>query len=372
MLNIIIPIGEKVFLDPPYEDVPLMLHNIQGKPILHWAMEHLEKIPGPKKYIILAPQELERKYSLSKVFSYFTESPIDTMFFERPTQGMPCSVLMAIEMINPDEEVLVSSIDQYMDVDLVEHLDELRKTDAAAAVFNFESLHPKWSYAITDADHNVCEIQEKNPISTKALASLYWFRKAHDMFEAIKDLIRRGERVNGRFFLAPSLNELILRGSQIKSRSIDEQKYFNFYDGHQVSNFAEYLKNRTEEEKHQEVALTYEYIRLFNEADVRGLENIFTQDMSLEDPFIRRIEGRDAVMNVLGTLFKENPDLKFTPKKVSALSGEMTLIEFTLTLGDKTFIGVDLIQWENSKIKALRAYLHEDESAQASDQTKAA
>ncbi len=102
--------------------------------------------------------------------------------------------------------------------------------------------------------------------------------------------------------------------------------------------------------------LTKAYVAAFNARDEAACAALMAEDFALEDPVIIRIEGRDAVMDAVRNIFAAATHFAFEARNIYQ-DGETTLIEFKLTLDDKTLTGVDVIEWKNNKMHELRAYL---------------
>ena len=102
--------------------------------------------------------------------------------------------------------------------------------------------------------------------------------------------------------------------------------------------------------------LTRAYVAAFNAKDAAGCAALMTEDFALEDPVVKRIEGRVAATDAIRGIFGSCQMLSFTARNIYR-DGDTTLIEFVLTLDDKVLTGVDLIEWRGDKMKELRAYL---------------
>lgn len=352
MLNIILPIGGSLYFPAPNDDIPKILKNIAGKPMVYWAMQHLEKIEGPKRYILIGEREPLENFNIARVLRFYTECEVDVLSLDAPTQGAPCSVLLSIDRINPDEEVLVATLDQSFDRDINGDLDKLRSKQAAAGVWCFDSVHPKWSYARLDGEE-VTEVQEKKPISTNALTSLYWFSKASDMYEAIMDNLRRGDTVNGQFYIAPCLNEFILRSKPVGATLVNEGSYHNFYDMQQIIAFDGVAKS-----KDKLLEATRDYATAFDAKDLDRVSAMFDDHMHLMDSFSPTISGKQAVVEFVKGLFASAETLSFRPTRIGKIDGSTTSIEFSLILNGDRFEGVDIVTWRDGKIVDLKAYLH--------------
>jgi limonene-1,2-epoxide hydrolase len=104
------------------------------------------------------------------------------------------------------------------------------------------------------------------------------------------------------------------------------------------------------------IELTKEYIEAFNNKDLGKVANLFINDFALEDPVVKRIEGKEKVIEAIKGIFESCETLAFEAKNIYQ-DNQTTIIEFILKLDDTTFTGIDIIEWEDNKMKELRAYL---------------
>ncbi len=102
--------------------------------------------------------------------------------------------------------------------------------------------------------------------------------------------------------------------------------------------------------------LTQKYIEAFNNKDLDKCAELFTDDFTLEDPVVKRIEGKDEALKALKGIFESCSTLNFSSKNIFQ-DGQTTIIEFILKLDDTILTGSDIIEWEDNKMKELRAYL---------------
>jgi ketosteroid isomerase-like protein len=102
--------------------------------------------------------------------------------------------------------------------------------------------------------------------------------------------------------------------------------------------------------------LTKKYIEAFDSKDINRCAELFTDDFALEDPVVKRIEGKDEVIKVIKGIFNSCTILNFSSKNIYQ-DGNTTIIEFVLKLDDIILTGTDIIEWEENKMKELRAHL---------------
>ena len=141
------------------------------------------------------------------------------------TAGAICSALLASEYIDNSEELLIVSVDDYIDVDVNDIITEFRNNNADVGVVSFTSIHPRYSFVRKDLDNNICEITEKKPISKDALASFYYFKRGEEFVECAKNVIRKNNRVNDSFYVSQALNEMILLQKKITVIKITNDKF---------------------------------------------------------------------------------------------------------------------------------------------------
>lgn len=102
--------------------------------------------------------------------------------------------------------------------------------------------------------------------------------------------------------------------------------------------------------------LTQKYIEAFDSKNLVKCSELFTDDFSLEDPVVKRIDGKEEVLKAIEGIFNSCSTLQFSAKNIYQ-DNQTTIIEFTLKLDDTVLSGTDIIEWKDNKMKELRAYL---------------
>jgi len=102
--------------------------------------------------------------------------------------------------------------------------------------------------------------------------------------------------------------------------------------------------------------LTKKYIEAFSSKDLKKCAELFTNEFSLEDPIVKRIEKKEEVLKAIKDIFDSCTTLDFSAKNIYQ-DNQTTIIEFILKLDDTVLSGTDIIEWEDNKMKELRAYL---------------
>lgn len=243
MLNILIPMGgDNVFAGVEYQ-FPKPLIEIDGRPLIELVVDCLSSIPGDKRYIFIVNAADCHKYHLDDSLRLISGDSTVVIQLEKETKGAACSALMAVDFIDNEDGLLISSSDHIIECSLGMMLEEFKSSGCDAGLACFNSVHPKWSFARLDDDGNVVETAEKRPLSRHAIAGLYYFRNGRDFVQAAMQMIEKDAQVNGNFYVAPAMNEMILAGRRIGTYSIPNEAYHNFYSPHKIKEYEEY-RNR--------------------------------------------------------------------------------------------------------------------------------
>lgn len=244
MLNILIPMGGVTDFGSEEYRYPKPLIEINGKPMIELVVACLDQIKSEKQFIFIVNVSDCQKYHLDNVLHLITNDRGIVIQLEKETAGAACSALMAIDHIDNDDALMISNGDHIFDYDLNHAIAgfESRKVDAGTVCF--DSVHPKWSFVRLDENNKIIETAEKRPLSRNAIAGLYYFRRGSDFVRAAMKTIEKDASVNGGFYVAPTLNELVLEGKNLEIHAISSDLYHNFYSPHKLKEYEDYLKNR--------------------------------------------------------------------------------------------------------------------------------
>lgn len=131
------------------------------------------------------------------------------------TEGAACTALLASDFIDSDEELLIVSLNEYLEIDLAEAAAQFRGRDLDAGTLVFESVHPRYSFVRLGSDNLVVEAAQGRPITNIATSGTFWFRHGSDFVAGSKQMIRKRDSVNGFYFVCPVFNQLILMDRKI-------------------------------------------------------------------------------------------------------------------------------------------------------------
>ncbi len=163
-MNIVIPMAGKGERFKSKYTFPKPLIDIKGKPMIQVIVENLN-MTG--RYTFIVQKEHYETYNLSYVLNLIAPN-CSIIQIDHITQGAACTVLLAKEIINNNEQLIIANSDQLVEWDSSSFMYEMQKTMIDGGMATFTNKHSKWSYAKLDDSGYVCEVAEKRPISTNA------------------------------------------------------------------------------------------------------------------------------------------------------------------------------------------------------------
>jgi HAD superfamily hydrolase (TIGR01509 family) len=196
---------------------PKPLVEVNGQPMIRTVVENLNI---EAHYIYIVRKEHYEKYNLQYMLNMITPG-CDVIQVDELTEGACCTTLLAEQLINNDQPLLIANSDQYLEWDSSEFMYGMSAGNVDGGVITFENTHPKWSYAKLDERGAITEIAEKKVISNIATVGIYYWKKGADYVNYAHKMIEKDIRVNGEFYVAPVYNEAILDGKIFKPYNVE-------------------------------------------------------------------------------------------------------------------------------------------------------
>ena len=218
---------------------PVFLTEIKGETLLEKLLKRYE-IPELTEYIFCIKQDDADSYNLDAIIKSIIPSA-QIVILRGSTRGAVCTALMARDHIDCEEELLVVSVDDFIDSDISKLVVQYRKENADVGIANFNSIHPRYSFVRRDADGNISGFAEKKPVSREALASFFYFKNGADFTDCAFNVIRKDCMINNSFYISQVLNEMLLRNKKICAVSINGEMFHSFKSERQLLSLIETL-----------------------------------------------------------------------------------------------------------------------------------
>lgn len=245
-MNILVPMGgwDRYFREEDFA-FPKPLVEIAGKPMIEHTLRGLRELGTDLRFTFVVRDEDCRRFSLDNVLRILTEDhEVTIVRLQAPTQGAVCSCLMAIDELDPDEELVISNSDQAIGTSLKAMMDKVRREQFDGGVLTFDSTHPRFAYIRADEEGLLTETSEKRVISRNAIAGLYYFKRSQDFIDGAMRVLTNASMVQGSYFISQVLNELILDGRKIGYHGVAQEDYFPLYTPQKVSEYEEMLMRK--------------------------------------------------------------------------------------------------------------------------------
>lgn len=334
----------------------IIFNNIS---LIEKSMESFVKDNLIKKVLVVIHYEIFKRKKVRDSLIKIFKKKIKFIIINNSTDGATCTSLLAIDNLDFQEELIITSLDQMVNFNLKNFLATNRKKRYDSGVVCFNSIDPRWSYVLLDKENNVKMFSEKRPISNVATAGVYYFKTAELFVKAAKNQIfKRNTDIRNIFYISSIFNEIILLKKKIFIYLIEET---NFDKIENVKNFKDIILNKNIKRQKQNLTkLTKEYVKLFNMKNSDEIAKFFNDESSLIEVGINEYYGKEKILSLFKNVFKNKLNLKIS--NITPLpENNMTILEFNLSVNNKRFVGNDLIFWKNDKIQYLKAYFYEKE-----------
>jgi HAD superfamily hydrolase (TIGR01509 family) len=220
-LNVVIPMaGAGSRFEKVGYTFPKPLIDVEGKPMIQVVVEAMNI---EANFIYIVQKAHREKYNLDTLLNLITPN-CKIVEVDGLTEGAACTVLLAKEYIDNENQMILTNSDQFIEWDSTDFMYQMNEKGYDGSIICFEATHPKWSFARTDENGIITEVAEKNPISNQATAGIYYWKHGSDFVKSAEQMINKNIRVNNEFYVCPTYNELIQDGKVIYNYPIVADK----------------------------------------------------------------------------------------------------------------------------------------------------
>jgi NDP-sugar pyrophosphorylase family protein len=174
---------------------------------------------------ILKKSDIEL-YNFHEFFKkYFKHFKIQVI--QNQTKGSICSILLAIDHFQVQEEVIVLSIDYSLSEPIEKFVSFCQVNSLDAGVVSFQSNSTLYSY-VKIFQNQIIEFTEKERISNIALLGIYYYRDSNMMFQSFKRALFDSITKNNQFYLTPTLNYFLINDLKVNHYFVSNELIASF------------------------------------------------------------------------------------------------------------------------------------------------
>ncbi len=212
MINIVIPMaGHGSRFSKAGYTLPKPLIPVAGVPMIKGVIANLTP-QIPHRFIFICQAAHLENYGLAENLRTWAKDCV-ILSVDCVTEGAACTVLLAEELINDQNPLMIANCDQYVDVDIDAYLKA--QTGLSGLIMTMKADDPKWSFVRFDETGKITEVVEKEVVSDEATVGIYNFARGVDFVAAAKKMIAQNLRVKGEFYVAPVYNQMIAQGETV-------------------------------------------------------------------------------------------------------------------------------------------------------------
>jgi len=224
MLNILVPMageGSRFKETGDYSTAKPYIHLQKKFPMFLAATKNL---PSYAKFIFVARND---QYSESEQKKYFKDNfkNYEVVIQNGKLDGSVLSTLVARDLIDSKEPLLIADSDQYSIVDFEGFFDLVEQRSADGGILTFTSDSPEYSYIKTLEDGYIEKIQEKQVISNDASSGLYYWSRGSDYVKYADKIIEKDIRINSEFYVSSVYKEALLENKKFITKKVN--RYFS-------------------------------------------------------------------------------------------------------------------------------------------------
>lgn len=214
---------------------PQYLTEFDGETVLDILIKKAKPLKGSRFSFAFSANDI-KDFSSNKIAEILVP---DSRVVEVPdgTKGSACTALLACCNLPLDEELLIVCANEIVDVDLQKIVNKFREEEYSAGTVTFPSVHPRYSSVLLDGEKNVLQVSQRKPISKHATTGIFWFQSVGLFMESVKNMIRKCAHLDGKYYVALSMNEIILKQQAVGVYQIEKERYHPLKDEKQISNF---------------------------------------------------------------------------------------------------------------------------------------
>ena len=229
---------------------PLIL--VDNETILEKSIKSLPNCN--KKIAILKKNIFSNNLVINKIFM---KEKINHFLLNKNTKGQADTIYKLKNNIDPTKNALVHSCDYIMKYSSKKFSKIFLNSDAIVFVYRLKSRiikdYKSFAYCkINKKSNRVLKIVEKKIISNEPwndymAVGTFWFKKIESFFNAHEIALRKNQKINGEFYVANNINNLINLNYKVSFLEVDQWiNLGDFFDFNQYLYYKNFFLNNND------------------------------------------------------------------------------------------------------------------------------
>lgn len=205
------------------EEYPACLAELDGVSLIEKIINNTSCIKDSNYTFAVLDRDVKR-FHLDNLFHVLVQNA-KIIKVPEGTKGAACTALLSACQLENEAPLLIISANELVDIDLNIPIEYFKLKGMDVGMLTFNSIHPRYSFVKLSENDAVIQVAQRNPISRHATTGIFWFKRTEDFVHAAMSSIRKGAQVDGKYYIAPVINELILLQKSAGVYPIDSKIY---------------------------------------------------------------------------------------------------------------------------------------------------
>jgi len=237
-MNILIPMAGRGSRFNQF-DLPKPLIKIGSKPMIWHAVKSLE-LEGHYIYITRQYDDYILNLDLNCILQEITPN-CDIIQINHITEGPACSALLAKEIINNDESLIITNCDRISNWNSQDFLNAANQVDVDGLVVTWNKIATTESFIEIDENGYGKRLAEKQIISDQPLNGIHYWNMGKYFVDSAEKTIKKNIRVNNEFYVSTTFNQMIEDGYKIKTYKLKPNQHFSVGDPEDLKRYKRWI-----------------------------------------------------------------------------------------------------------------------------------
>lgn len=143
------------------------------------------------------------------------------------TEGSASSCYLAKELINNDNELIITNCDQYLEWDSEKFLRETRDQKLDCSVLTYNSNSNKNSFIKLNKENKAEMIREKEAISDNALVGVHYFKKGSFFIESYDEIFENKIKFKNEYYVSTVCDNMIKKCYNVGHVKLEKKESYH-------------------------------------------------------------------------------------------------------------------------------------------------